>query len=1160
MRHGTSRAPKISRGKFEIRNSDGKKPAGGPRNLPPGDDDSRKPKRPKTSSGPENYGAAPPISRKIKCYQINLQHASLPSVNLDRVLTRAEGSTIAFITEPWLFRKQVRGLPKTGYKLFHAQSDEPRSAIMVSSDIDSWLMPELSGRDLTVVRINGVDGDVMVASYYADLKIPHVSELLERAFDYCESRDIAFLVAADSNAHSVLWNCPKTRSRGRYFEDFLLRHGAVVHNEGAKPTFDNNRGSTSIIDITFSRNFGDRISDWKVHDEDSFSDHKMISFECNTSVSRTETLIRALRKADWSKVTSMTVIPGDYKEVPLRTIEDIDKEEEAITEHLTRVLDELAPKKPLPNRKPQPWWSDEIARLRREVRRIHKRARRSGNSSLWSEYKERRKEYQKLINGNKKSCWKTHCSRMSGRSLVNVLKEKKFDRDIGMLRKPDGTLTTDRHEMLNLLMESHIPECSDDLEDEPAVWSGRMSVLATVDNVTESLGSFEEFKASGPDEIPPALLRRLDKTMVERITRLYNACLGSGYTPSNWRKSKMIFIPKPGIRDPTDVRTYRPITLTNFLLKGLEKLTTWYNLDDTRLGDLKDQYGFSQNKSTEHALSVLVNRIEKQIYRCGFALGVFIDIQGAFDNLQFDRVNEAYVKYRVRDEIRLWYDYYLRNRQVTSYSGGKSCTKRPTRGGPQGGCASTQAWNGAFQPSVELSKGTEIIASAFADDLINLILGHSITEMFDLMQKQLNKLLAWADKNFLKLSVKKTKVVFFTRDNFAISSARSQKLYLGNDELEIVDAVSYLGVMVDRRLSWNQHVDAVVEKAKKLLHATRRVVSDNWGLDVKRAKWVYDVVVKPAVTYGAVVWSPELSKTNWNKLEGIQRLACLTITGGIRTAPTRGLELIAGIPPIEIAVEKIALQARMRTKKLVPRTWSGEHVFDKTRRGHLTLLDDKLSRTFGEEAEQECRWTHHLWNWNRVEAVWKDDASTYQSRGTLSYFVDVRRKGEDAAVGWALFTDSRCVREGGTELRWADVTQAYTRVTALVARDIAENGLAEQPADVYLRDKTFTQFLLKKRGRFSEEQIALRNDLSTFNVRFVVMLGLIHYQGYSRAKENSEGPRTEDEERPREPERVPLTKAFIRRKLNERLDNHWHRHWRRFGPVRPNQTLASGRE
>ena len=67
----------------------------------------------------------------------------------------------------------------------------------------------------------------------------------------------------------------------------------------------------------------------------------------------------------------------------------------------------------------------------------------------------------------------------------------------------------------------------------------------------------------------------------------------------------MYIVPKVGKDDYNIAKSYRPISLMNYLLKGLERLSVW--VADTALDDNPlhiKQHGFQKGKSTETAISV----------------------------------------------------------------------------------------------------------------------------------------------------------------------------------------------------------------------------------------------------------------------------------------------------------------------------------------------------------------------------------------------------------------------------------------------------------------------------------------------------------------------------------------------------------------------------
>ena len=93
----------------------------------------------------------------------------------------------------------------------------------------------------------------------------------------------------------------------------------------------------------------------------------------------------------------------------------------------------------------------------------------------------------------------------------------------------------------------------------------------TISKVKAAMKSFGDFKAPGPDELPPIALKHLDKKHLEAVCLLYKLSLATGQVPESWRHMRATFIPKVGKSNYAVAKAYRPITLSNFLLKGLEQ-------------------------------------------------------------------------------------------------------------------------------------------------------------------------------------------------------------------------------------------------------------------------------------------------------------------------------------------------------------------------------------------------------------------------------------------------------------------------------------------------------------------------------------------------------------------------------------------------------------
>jgi hypothetical protein len=77
-------------------------------------------------------------------------------------------------------------------------------------------------------------------------------------------------------------------------------------------------------------------------------------------------------------------------------------------------------------------------------------------------------------------------------------------------------------------------------------------------------------------------------------------------------------------------------------------------------GPLKDyplnpmQHAYLKGKSTETALHDLVYKIDGSLAKKEFAWGVFLDVEGAFDNTSFESMDEAASDHGVCSTIKRW--------------------------------------------------------------------------------------------------------------------------------------------------------------------------------------------------------------------------------------------------------------------------------------------------------------------------------------------------------------------------------------------------------------------------------------------------------------------------------------------------------------------------
>ena len=212
--------------------------------------------------------------------------------------------------------------------------------------------------------------------------------------------------------------------------------------------------------------------------------------------------------------------------------------------------------------------------------------------------------------------------------------------------------------------------------------------------------------------------------------------LATGYVPSAWREICIKFIPKSGRASYEEAKSFRPISLNTFLLKTVEQIIDHYIRDvclvEHPLHNM--QHAYQRVNPTVTLLHHVASNIEKAFSQKQSGLGVFLDMEGAFDNVSFLSMMEAARAHGVPPFISNWMNEMLRNRILCSSLRCAEVRKLSICGCPQGGVLSPLLWNLVADGLLRKLNGLGLPTYGLADDYLVLIIGFSIPTIFDLMQ------------------------------------------------------------------------------------------------------------------------------------------------------------------------------------------------------------------------------------------------------------------------------------------------------------------------------------------------------------------------------------------------------------------------------------------
>ena len=494
--------------------------------------------------------------------------------------------------------------------------------------------------------------------------------------------------------------------------------------------------------------------------------------------------------------------------------------------HIKKALNKTCPEKPTKIRdKNNPWWTKELQADRRNLNKLYKH--RTENEEQYKKYKEEQKIYRKKCLKAKAKNWEQFVEQQDSLDSINKLRkilEKNSSISIGILQKPDKTFTNPGKETLDFLLESHFPSLTEIKEttytDIAITATDLKNPKVNFINTIASEVVFDSFKSKkspGPDGLKPIVFKHLPHNCLKTLCSIYKACVLLEFTPTVWKGSKVIWIPKSGKTDYKIAKAWRPISLSNYMIKALEKLITFEVdrcLKDNPIH--KNQHGFQRAKSTESAMSQVQDRLEQRIDKNKPALGFFLDIQAAFDTIQPKAIQNALLLHGVHKTIANWYTNYITHRNLYTEHNGDVSSASIAIGFPQGGVCSAKFWIIAFNKAIEISNQYGALGVGFADDLCILVEQKNVKNAIGIGQRIIDELIEWGGSIGLTFNPSKTVVIPFGL-KLNDKELQRHKLRINGQTVEYSEHTRYLGVEIDSKLKWTHHINQKICKAKQSL-------------------------------------------------------------------------------------------------------------------------------------------------------------------------------------------------------------------------------------------------------------------------------------------------------------------------------------------------------
>ena len=484
--------------------------------------------------------------------------------------------------------------------------------------------------------------------------------------------------------------------------------------------------------------------------------------------------------------------------------DDIDKRTEIISDYINFCTDLCLPQKSIrmcTNQKP--WITKQIQEMIDHKQDAHK----SGNRKLYNKLKRNIKNAMKLAKENYSHKIQRKLAKEPAKAWTDIKKISGLPTNATTSNKPNPFTSDDLNTFFTRYEKplSEKPDITNNISTAPPLEIKEETVL-------KQLKGLNSRKGPGPDGLIPKVLKICAYQLAPVISELFNLSIQSKSTPTSWKSA--IIKPLPKVKNPDQLKQYRPIALTSCLCKMMERLIKHYIINNTSMDKL--QFAYRANRSTQDALLCLTTTVTNFIDKkaSNYARCLFLDFSSAFNTIHVpDLISElSHLDSNVTEWI---YSFLTKRTQRTIADGITSKPIMTSTGTPQGCCLSPLLFS--IYTNRITSNLSNVTVIKYADDtcIIGCIGNQSdLCSYFD----EINRISKQCSDLNLLLNPTKTQEMMFSTQ---LVKPDTPALNLNGTDITLCDKVRYLGITVDDKLRFQEHVQSVLTTVSQRMYIVK---------------------------------------------------------------------------------------------------------------------------------------------------------------------------------------------------------------------------------------------------------------------------------------------------------------------------------------------------
>ncbi|GFW21863.1 RNA-directed DNA polymerase from mobile element jockey [Trichonephila clavipes] len=310
-----------------------------------------------------------------------------------------------------------------------------------------------------------------------------------------------------------------------------------------------------------------------------------------------------------------------------------------------------------------------------------------------------------------------------------------------------------------------------------------------------------------------------------------------------------------------------------------------------------EQHGFRPRLSTTHQLLRVVEYIKDGIDRHQYTAAVFLDIQKAFDRVWHTGLLFKLIMYKIPPPLIFLLKYYISDRSFTVKINRTFSQVRPAKAGvAQGSILGPVLFNLYVN---DILKTTNTMICMYADDTAILSRHYNPNTLTQNINEHLAHLEIWFSVWKIALNTTKTEAVFFTQRR------PPPETTLQNQRIPWSQHTKYLGVIIDKNLTFRQHITYVRNKFKNATRQLYSLIGKKSKLNRRNKMLIYTLILKPLLTYASPIWA-HAARTNINLIEISQNVILRQILDAHWYMWNADIRSALQIPTIRQTIRKLA--------------------------------------------------------------------------------------------------------------------------------------------------------------------------------------------------------------------------------------------------------------